>query len=453
METAMSTLANLVRRDKGYKEATNGKELSNRERALEQAIIRIGEEELGKLNSEIASLEGKIKEVRQKAKADQKAIELDQVKEHFETRLEHEREKTRLALWLGGTGRMLGIVVRGAVTPWNQLLTPQETLLLSGQNGQPTVGKRDEETVDVEYELPSHGTEKDVPPTSNDSAKHSGFAEQLLASFPKPLKAFVIPIAKFFTTLSPLSSAILIIAVAVGAFGWAEWSKSSLREMKTTLEEQNRQLKEQLADYTALQQKEVELKDQIRTAEGQAKADGFEIKRLKTEYDRLQSEALEHKGLVEKLLTSHKEQLDTLKTNADEGFKKVNAALEAQIVGLRAKNDELSKKSSADDKELGRLSTIEEQYLDSSKTLRGLTEALRKTEDENVDLKNELARYAMNLKFLKSMTTGMKQELDNGLLNTQNYGDYYRKKFRETFNSLMDSHFEYFTKECGLARY
>lgn len=452
----MTALATVVRRDRGYKEATNGKTLTNRERALEQAIIRVGEQELGKLRSELTTLEGKIKEVRQKAKADKKSIELKRAKEHFQTQLEHEREKTRLALWLGGTGKLLGTVARGVVTPWDQLLSPTETLLLPSPSPASAVGENNEKVIDAEYEVKSD-TSKEDQPTGVSTSKRSRFAERLLASLPKPLKAFVIPIATFFTSLSPLSSAILILTVAVGAFGWAEWSKSSLREMKVTLEERNQQLKEELEDYNSLKQKEVELAAKIREADGKARANELEINRLRADNSRLQDDAkstsAEHKALVEQLLASHKDQLDTLKTNADEGFKKVNAALESQIDELRRKNDELSKKSSADDKELGRLRPIEKQYLESSKTLSGLRKALQDAESKNVSLETQLARSQTNTKFLRSMTKGMKQELDNGLLSTQRYGDHYRKKFRETFNSLMDSHFEYFHKECGLARY
>ena len=442
----MPLFASVVRRHKEYKDSIGERELTKNERNLEQVIFLIGEHEIGKLTEHIVELEGEVKTFRQKLRADKKHIELEKTKEIHSEQLVVERQRTQFAILLGNGGKTVSTIARGAITPWHVLL---------GGPSRPAIPAPEEvQLQEVEdNEEPVLDNEENIQIVEPAPVKTSRFIQRLLSSLPAPVKACVMPVATFFTTLSPLSSAILILAFGVGAFGWAEWSKSSLREMKTTLQEQNTLLTKRVGELEEAEQINLRLKGELQEAKGKSTADGLEVERLNAEVTRLKEELTAKDEHVGKILSSHKEQLDMLKSNADEGFKKVNSDLEQQNAELRKRNDELNQSSIATAEELGRLRPLVGQIDDATKTLSNVQSSLAEEEKRSRSYQRKWSDEQLNVKFLRSLVQGMKQELDTGLLTTTNYGEYYRKRYRDAFNQLLDAHFDYFSKQCNLKRY
>lgn len=448
----MTTLAEAVRRDRSYKSLIS-KELSTRERAIEQAILRVGEEMIGPLTIEIATLKGKLKEAREKSRADKKHLELKLNEELFEEKLESEKQRTKFALILGGTGRLFNSMARSSVTPWHQLLgAPADSQSLS------VVHSNTMAPTDNLFEVtPSPTQTVSIKDGKAKTTASSKFAHRLLYVFPKPVKAFVIPIAEFFTTLSPLSTAILFIATFLGMWAWGEYSKSSLEKSYDQLVDDKKQLSERLASVTDARDKAVEAGNKVPSLEATIESLKAAYSTQKGSYDRLELEKAkiesDHRSVISTLTESHRLQLMDARKDANTDLKAENDRLVSQYNEVTAKFDSLSLESKKQAEDIGRLKEVENIARKTSGELDLVRNDKKTFETKADEAKLRSSQLEREVGHLLGLVSGMKAELDTGLIVADaSTLEAMKRTFRERFNKLHKASADYFDRN-GIYRY
>ena len=423
----------VCRRDKSYRQLTSRRKRSNEERLIEECVMRIAEREIGTLRTEIADMNGKLRTEREKRQS----------------------EKTRGKLQVAKQANVFLVTLAQFPTTFGKLITTPLNDLVLNATIPDRAGIADEntKTVIVENKMPqmAESPSKKIIDTKPQMA--SGTFQKAYDCLPKWLQIAVDFIASQIAKLTPLTSAVLLILILIGAWKYAEWSKSSLAEMKRLTDERNVTLSEMVDRLKNVDKENRDLLQKLEQEKGKRNATEVENGRLTGKIEELNLAATDKDKFIDQMQKDYAQQITQLRANANEEIGKLNKELSDQNEKLLRENQILRDANEKQGTELERLRPKEKDLADAVAKLATTTEQLNAALDNADKYKTSLDAETTNVKFLRALVRGMKLELDRGVLAVLDTGNFYKKRYRETYNSLLDSHFDYFSKECGLTRY
>jgi hypothetical protein len=438
----MPSFAAVVRLDRGYKSLARKRRFNGREQAIEHCIIAVAEREIGRLLRQIAKRDGELDAARVEFQGMVKSLKGKVENERLLGELNLERQKTGfLTLTLG--------YVRGLpeffVTPFGEMrgryfeqlpAFSSEALLGLAIDGESVSAERSTHDPISEADGESEGASESASAEADKT-----LWDGLYKMIPEKVQPVVDFIRDRLARLTPAASALLIVLVGIGMWGYGKWARSSLEDSYKYVLAQRDQLRHDMGD----QKKQLE---EMQKAKESAAASAGKLHSATIELERARQEIKDLRKAKEESDNEHNKQLQAARDKAS-----ADAALKEQL----AKAEDRIKKLEEDNRKLvtsaGELEALTKQVAKLNGDLQEANKTAKANQTEisslNTDLKTVNHKYGATSNMLRSV---MKQ-LNDGLLNTNaKYLQWYQTEFKRQFNFFYQADPQIYS-ELGYERY
>jgi hypothetical protein len=458
----MPTFADRVRSDASYRSLARGRKLIGRERAIQERIIGLGE-------AEIARMLRKLKRVQEAHQLEIRQVELEaaELKGDLRTgqvksQLDLERQRTKFLLVMMRSIRALPELL---VTPFDEmrsrifdrpLLEQADTdpsveddalpkaRVVAGQSVAEEISDNapalaDSPLLKSDGEQPSSTNDpsdpaaEEQPPPNGNPAKTT-LTRRLYDAMPERARTCVDMLEAGLTRLTPLSAALLIVAVAIATWGYGKWSRSYLEQsyayvigQKDALTERVVELEKDTSAFQKAREENAANLAKVASLTGQLATTNQYAADL--DRDRKVSEST-HKAELKTINEAHAAQLAEARANADAELKKQIQTLLSANAGLAADRDAIKEEN-------GRLKPAAERLPGVEEALAKANDTVQRQGEQIGTLNTTLANVNAKAIAIQALLSGTISQLSDGLINTgEDYLQWHQDEFKKSFNKL-----------------